>query len=209
MNGAPPYLRTDKLEPGTTLRPRTAFFLRPSDYKVVDGDTISILSPPGENGKREEIFSVRFPNINAPEKVYKREDDAILSQMGYKLNSGHPGTRATEEAKKALAGRALFIEPVTDRDGLNTDRHGRLIGGVTVSGSVGRDFDCANAFDIERHMVRSGNANLMRGKELPSGIPLLIDRLARMFEENRQIKLFRDGKGPLHAPDQEDEPVVF
>ena len=213
MNGAPPYLRTDRLEPGTTLRPRTAFFLRPSDYRVTDGDTISVLAPRGEDGKRQQIFAVRVPNVNAPEKVYKREDDAFLSEAGYAMNSGHPGSRATEAAKKCLAGRALYIEPVTDKDGLNTDRHGRLIGGLTVSGSVGRDFDCTNAFDFERHMVREGHANIMRGKELPNGVPLLIDRLARMILEDRRVNTFRVGnadrsEGAGRAP-EEDDPVVF
>lgn len=213
MNGAPPYLKTDRLEPGTTLRPRTSFFLRPSDYRVTDGDTIAVLAPPGEDGRREQIFAIRVPNINAPEKVYKREDDEFLDKHGYTLNSGHPGTRATEAAKKCLAGRALYIEPVTDKDGLNTDRHGRLIGGLTVSGSPGRSFDCTNAFDFERHMVTEGHANLMRGKELPHGVPLLIDRLARMILEDRRVDAFRGGMAarsdlPARSPDI-DDPVVF
>lgn len=212
MNGAPPYLRTDRLEPGTTLRPRTSFFLRPSDYRVTDGDTIAVLAPPGKNGRREQIFAIRVPNVNAPEKVYKRQDDEFLEKLGYRLNSGHPGTRATEAAKKCLAGRALYIEPVTDKDGLNTDRYGRLIGGLTVSGSPGRSFDCTNAFDFERHMVTKGHANLMKGKELPNGVPLLIDRLARMILEDRRVDAFRDGIAarrdlPVTRPDIDDTPI--
>lgn len=213
MNGAPPYLRTDRLEPGTTLRPRTGFFLRPSDYRVKDGDTISVLAPADGKSRREEIFAIRVPNINAPEKIAKRYDDAFLEAAGYEINSGHPGNRSTEAAKKLLAGRALHIEPVIGKDGFNTDRHGRLVGGITVSGSVGRNFDCTKAFDFERQMVIAGHANIMKGKELPNGIPLLIDRLGRMIQDEKRLEALSkealSSQGPASPVSDDDDPVIF
>lgn len=187
---APPYLRQADLSAKMLRRPASPFFLTSYDYRVIDGDTFAVLAPKNAEGKRVEAFRIRLNSVNAPEKPTPVPDEAILLKMGYDPYSGHPGTEATKAVKKLMQKRAIFVEPIAPRRGYNTDRYGRLLGTVTVSGAVGKFFDCHNAIPLEPWLIRTGHGHQMNGRPSPAGLSPIISRL-----EQELLNQFEYGKG--------------
>lgn len=185
----PPYLRAEELVPNMRERPDIPFFVRPRDYRIVDGDTIRLLSPQwdSERKKRFEAFRIRFPHIDAPELPWPRLTDNILKRAGIEPNKGNAGLAATAYLRKICADRCLLIIPQMDATGPKCDRYHRLIASVIVSGAPGADFDLTGAYDVEHHMYRKGHAQMQAGHDLPPAYPVILENLKRLLEQNPQI----------------------
>lgn len=161
-----PYLRDSELQEGMTERPDKPFFVRPADYKVVDGDTLRILAPM-KDGRRPEAFRIRFDSVNAGEKPVRTANDEALRMAGIDPHSGSEGAIAKRLMTELCKGRALFVAPVAQPDGDLCDRHGRLLANVWVSGSPNRSFDPEGARSAENFLFERNLANVMKGRALP------------------------------------------
>ena len=170
----PPYLPVSKLSEGMTARPSEPFFIQPRDYHVVDGDTIRILAPSVDGGRRKEAFRVRLYSVNTPEKPKHRGGEVALARAGINMHEDHHGAQSTKLVKSICEGRALFLEPVVGEEGKITDKYGRLLANIAISGSVGENFDTEGAYALAPFLVRRGYAHPMRDLELPPDVPNLI-----------------------------------
>lgn len=175
----PPYLPTSKLFEGMAARPKQPFFLRPQDYRVVDGDTFAVMTPPRKGEKRATAFRIRLYSVNAAEKPKPHGRMAALRGAGIDPFMDSPGQQATEYVREICEKRALYIEMEYNREGVCVDDFGRLLANVTVSGSPGATFDLNGAYAIGPHLIRKGHAMPMRGKEVPPDLPLELDALRR------------------------------
>lgn len=174
----PPYLPVSKLAPGMVQRPAEPFFLRPQDYRVVDGDTFMVLAPPEQPGaRREEAFRIRLFSVDTPEKPLQRGSDESLRKAGIDPHAESPGRQASILVKGLCKDRALYIEPEPNRNGHITDRYGRLLANVCLSGSPGKDFDTEKAFTLGPYLIRHGYAAPMKCKEVPPDVPYAIWQL--------------------------------
>ncbi|MCW3784656.1 thermonuclease family protein [Defluviimonas salinarum] len=173
----PPYLRASELHPAMQRRPQVPFFLRPSDYRIVDGDTIMVLARSSAGAKREEAFRIRLYAVNSPEKPKSHATDSILRSIGIDPREGNPGHAATLYMRALCRGRALFVEPRRNPDGKSVDRYGRLLADVAVSGAPGHDFLADQALAVEPLLYRNGLGVLMQGRMLPPDVPDLVARL--------------------------------
>lgn len=168
-----PYLRAEQLSAKMTRRPQVPFFLRSSDYAVIDGDTLRVMAPkmPDDKG-RPEAFSIRFRSVAAPEKPVRQMTDAIFRSAGIEPWAENPGILSKTALKSLLKGHALLIEP------RGADRHGRLLADIAVSGSAGRDFDLNGARSVEHVMLLRKMVAPFRGDvPLPPVVPELLLRL--------------------------------
>lgn len=165
-------------------RPAEPFFLRPSDYTVVDGDTFRVLAPPDRpGGYRLEAFRIRLYSVNTPEKPLQRGSDESLRRAGVDPHADNLGRQASMFVKGLCENRALFIEPEEGSEGGITDRYGRLLANVCLSGARGPRFDTEGAFSLGPYLIRRGFAATMRGKEVPPDVPYLIWQLNRKQKE--------------------------
>lgn len=182
----PPYLPVSKLSPGMVMRPAEPFFLRPDDYQVVDGDTLRVLAPADRPGvRRDEAFRIRLYSVNTPEKPLKRSSDVALRAAGIDPHADSLGRQAELLVRQVCSGRALFIEPEPGPDGKMTDRFGRLLAHICLSGTAGRNFDTAGAFALGPFLLRRGYAHPMRGKEIPPDVPYTIWQLNLAQKESQ------------------------
>ena len=171
----PPYLDPELLRPQMRERPVTPFFVRPRDYRVIDGDTIMLLAPKAGNGRREEAFRIRMFSINAPEKPKKNGLDLMMAGMGLDRHAASPGRAATRFLTDYLKGRVILVEPRAD-EGRRLDRYGRLLARVSASGRASAYFAPEAAVSVEHHLLRNGHAVLLEGKPPPEAVtPLLSD----------------------------------
>lgn len=190
----PPYLPVSRLAPGMIQRPAEPFFLRPRDYRVVDGDTFMVLAPPAEPGaRREEAFRIRLYSVDTPEKPLRRGSEESLRCAGIDPHADSPGRQASLLVKALCKGRALYIEPETNRNGQFTDRYGRLLANVCLSGSPGQDFDTEGAYTLGPALMRRGYASPMKGKEVPPDVPYAIWQLN---QAQRDQNAFSPDAGP-------------
>lgn len=151
MTITPAYLRPASLSPDMVRRPRQAYFVRPADYRVVDGDTLRILAPAGPADiNRPEAFRIRFRSIAAPEKPKPQMTDILLEQLGIDAWSGHPGVAAKTYLRNILKGHCILVEP------MGRDRYGRTLADISVSGSPGAQFDLVGARSVEWMMKDAG-----------------------------------------------------
>lgn len=184
----PPYLPVSKLTPGMAARPSEAFFLRPRDYRVIDGDTFKVLAPPAARGeRREEAFRIRLYSVNTPEKPKRRGSDETLRKAGIDPHANSPGRQASLLVKALCSGRALFVEPVQGDGGRIVDRYGRLLANVSISGAPGQNFNTERAYALGPYLVRRGYAHPMRGKELPPDVPYAIWQLNRAQKDSYEF----------------------
>lgn len=180
---APPYLREQDLHPDMNRRPSTGFFLKAGDFRVVDGDTFAVLAPGVERGRRPIAFKIRLNSVNTPEMPTTVPQQKILIELGLDPHSGHPGSESTKAVRKICEGRAIYVEPAKGGDGKFTDRYGRLLASICVSGSPGKLFDANGAIPLENWLLSSGHGHQMEGRRAPSGVPLVISRLLKEIRE--------------------------
>jgi endonuclease YncB( thermonuclease family) len=186
----PPYLPVSKLYEGMVARPSEPFFIQPKDYRVVDGDTIRVLAPSVDGGRRKEAFRIRLYSVNTPEKPKRRGSEAALERIGINMHEDSPGLQAKALVQSVCQGRALFIEPVKGDEDRITDKYGRLLAHIAISGSVGANFDTEGAYALAPFLVRRGFAHPLRNLDLPPDVPNLIWRL------NQDQKQQHDFGGP-------------
>jgi endonuclease YncB( thermonuclease family) len=167
-----PYLKPRHLSENMKGRPAQPFFVRPEDYRVVDGDTIAVLAPlpPDaergviddiENGGREPYrptaFRIRLRAVNAPEMPVKGDSDDLLAGIGIDAHRGHAGLAAKAALAHMIKGRVLHCEP----DG--QDPYKRLLCDVTASGVKDDLFHVDRAFSVEWRLFDLGMAQGMSG----------------------------------------------
>ena len=178
---AVPYLRSDILSENMKARPQQAFFVRPEDYRVIDGDTIAILAPAQMDADRSVIdeithgsqepqrpvaFRVRLRTVNAPEMPITSAGDDLLRAAGVDPHAGHVAVAAKAALAHMVRGRTLHFDP----DGVDSYR--RSLCNVTASGKKDDLFHLDGAFSVERRLVDLGLVNVMEGKGwLPARYP--------------------------------------
>lgn len=162
-----PYLRASELHTRMLARPRRPFFVSPSDYTVVDGDTLRILSAKTDKAPCGEAFRIRLDGIDAPERPIVHPSDRALQSIGIDPHEGHPGRMATSMMRDFFRNRAIYVEPVAQGNGRVTDRYERLVGRVYVSGSPGPVFDVHGARSAENHLFDIGMGVIMKDSRLP------------------------------------------
>lgn len=183
----PPYLRAADLKPRMWDRPIIPFFVKPDDYRVVDGDTIKLLAAAPRGEKRQEAFRVRFASVDAPEKPWMNGGDRILETIGVQPHPDHPFARITNAVKRMTEGRVLLIEPVQDpKRQENRDTYGRLLAHISVSGAPGPLFVPEGAFNIEHVMLQRGLARPMKDRQVPSLRTETLERLVEFVEAELQ-----------------------
>ncbi|MBW3243553.1 thermonuclease family protein [Epibacterium sp. DP7N7-1] len=127
--------------------------------------------------RREEAFRIRLFSVNTPEKPLRRGSEESLRRAGVDPHADSPGRQASLLVKALCKDRALYIEPEANKNGNFTDRYGRLLANVCLSGSRGQDFDTESAYTLGPALVRRGYASPMRGKEIPPDVPYAIWQL--------------------------------
>ncbi len=176
---SPPYIRDGDLSEMMLGRPTQPFLVRPKDYFVVDGDTVSLRTKSASTGRSVEAFSVRLDGVNAPEMPKSRATDALMRGIGIEPHPGSPGQLATDRLRALARGHALLIEPVEQENGDVVDRYGRLLARISISGSPGRDFDLSGALSVSAVLHEEGHAVLMRDRDLPPRTPEIVEALLR------------------------------
>lgn len=176
----PPYLRATDLKPRMWERPVIPFFLRPQDYRVVDGDTIKVLAAAPRGERRPDAFRIRFASVDAPEKPWVFSGDKILEELGVNPNPDDTFSRVTEALREMISDRVLLIEPYDDPRHKGTkDGYGRLLAHVSVSGEPGHLFVPDGAFNVEHVMLHQGLVMSLKDREVP---PLRTNLLVRLSE---------------------------
>lgn len=161
-----PYMKAHKVRPGIVnpeipLIRGIPMIIKPTDFAVVDGDTITSLTAPDENGTRQMGFSVRARSFDSPEKIKNTRSERAFAMMGAPSTPGR-GDFARDFLKKRVAGRAVLIVPVIDSDTgeAKTEDHGRVLGDIYISGTPGDKFDIANAICLEDLMAKYNYATV-------------------------------------------------
>lgn len=159
-----PYMDAKLIRPGpmnkdTPLHKGIPMIIRPDDFATVDGDTISSLTSPNEEGKRSMGFSVRFRTINAAEKVRNTKIEQAYTAMGAPSGITR-GDLAKDFLKRKMKDHAVMIIPAINPDTGDAlrDKRGRIIGDVFISGTPGDSFDIANAVSVADMMIENGYA---------------------------------------------------
>lgn len=176
-----PYARPEHLRAGMLdALPRRPFFVRASDYQIVDGDTLRVLSGErDENNRRKEAFRIRFASVNAPELSKGAPADAALRAVGLSFFPNNPGEVARREMVDLLKDKAILVEPV------GADRYQRCLAHVTASGSPGRLFDLTGAFSIERILFQKNLVTLQPGSfDVPAETPAILAAIGKDDRED-------------------------
>ena len=174
----PVTLRPEDLAPGMLERPDIPFFASPGVYSIVDGDTIRLRTMPDADGVRHEAFRLRLEGINAPELLKKSMFDVVLNVAGPDEKRYGPGEKARDKLREICAGRVILIDPVIEHDNPKSDKYGRLLARVCVSGSKGKAFDLTGAYSIEAALLVHGLVKPMGDHVAPSLKPVILEAIA-------------------------------
>lgn len=181
----PPYLRATELKPRMWERPIIPFFLRPQDYRVVDGDTLKVLAAAPRGERRQDAFRIRFASVDAPEKPWTFSSDTILENLGINPNPDHGFSRVTEALREMIKDRVLLIEPYKDpRHKETKDGYGRLLAHVSVSAVPGDLFVPDGAFNVEHVMLEQGLVRPLKDRQVPALRTDLLERLSEFVHES-------------------------
>lgn len=183
----PVTLRPELLAPAMLERPDIPFLVDPKTYSVVDGDTIRLRTLPDADGVRHEAFRVRLSGVNAPELLKKSMFDVVLNVAGPDEKRYGPGEKARDKLREICAGRMILINPIIEDDNPKTDKYGRLLGQVCVSGSKGNAFNLTGAHSVEAAMLIYGLVKPMGDALMtplrPTILEAIADSLASMSHE--------------------------
>lgn len=170
---------------------RYAFFLAPSEYRVTDGDTLSV-STYNEHGATLR-FRIRLSSTNAPEMPRAEMMDDFWLKNGIDPNQDCPGTRAAKILADAMAGKPILVVPAVQQNSNVIDRYNRLLADVYFSGPnpvaeavspETKGFDFNGYQNVSRFMFAAGQCRLMPGKSLPSPTnPVLEQMKSRLGNE--------------------------
>lgn len=143
------------------LLPDGAFRVGPRGFRVVDGDTIKIMS-----GRRSPLgaeivaLRLRFRSIAAPETRKTRWEDRPLAALGADPNRFCPGRRARDLLLQFTRGRDIIVS-----HGRRFDPYGRLIADISVLPN--REASLGGAVSLERVMLAKGVVDRFRDERLP------------------------------------------
>lgn len=180
----PVTLRSEDLHAGMLERPDIPFFVSTRDYSIVDGDTIRIRTAPDAEGIRHEAFRIRLNAINTPELIKKAMFDRVLDIFGPDEKRYGPGEQARDKLREICSGKMILVDPVMEDDKPVTDRYGRLLATICVSGSKGKQFDLVGAYSIEAAMVLHGLAQPIQGKSAPALKPRLLESIEQYLDQS-------------------------
>lgn len=130
-------------------------------YRVVDGDTVKIMS-----GERSPIggeivaLRLRFRSIAAAEIRRTGWDDRALAALGVDRNRFCPGQHARELLIRFTRGRDLVVSHQ-----IRFDPYGRLLADLSVLPD--RTSGIAEAISLERVMLARGAVDRFRSEKVP------------------------------------------
>lgn len=141
--------------------PDGPFRVGPRFYRVVDGDTIKIMSgrktPLGED---IVALRLRFRSIAAPETSKTSWSDRPLAALGFDPNRACPGRRARDQLRDFTRKRDVIIS-----HGGRFDPYGRLLADVSVLPDRGSSLE--EAVSLERVMLAKGVVDRFRDELVP------------------------------------------
>jgi endonuclease YncB( thermonuclease family) len=141
--------------------PDGPFRVGPRGYRVVDGDTIKIMSgrksPLGED---IVALRLRFRSIAAPETSKTSWSDRPLASLGFDPNRSCPGRRARDQLREFTRKRDIIIS-----HGGRFDPYGRLLGDVSVLPDRGSSLE--EAVSLERVMLAMGVVDRFGDERVP------------------------------------------
>jgi endonuclease YncB( thermonuclease family) len=141
--------------------PDGPFRVGPSGYRVVDGDTIKIMSgrksPLGED---IVALRLRFRSIAAPETRKTSWEDRSLAALGADPNRFCPGRRARDLLRQFTRRRDIVIS-----HGGRFDPYGRLLADISVLPD--RDASLKEAVSLERVMLAKGVVDRFGAERVP------------------------------------------
>jgi len=141
--------------------PDGAFRVGARGYRVVDGDTIKIMSgrksPLGED---IVALRMRFRSIAAPETRKTGWTDRPLIALNADPNRFCPGRRARDLLQKFTRGRDIVIS-----HGRRFDPYGRLLADICVL--PGRGASIEEAISLERVMLAKGVVDRFGSERVP------------------------------------------
>lgn len=143
------------------------FIMRPRDYYVTDGDTITFLSSElDERDRRRPEFRIRLQSVNAPERSREKRDAVgqFLYALGRDPEKYAPGHKSHQEAIILTKGCCLLVIPSVTRA---KDDKGRLLADIYVSGLPGSGFTFDDAFSLDRVLLKTGFVTARPGQEIP------------------------------------------
>lgn len=130
-------------------------------YRVVDGDTIKVMS-----GRRSPIgaelvaLRLRFRSIAAPETRKMGWEDRPLAALGADPNRFCPGRRARDLMLEFTKGRDIIIS-----HGGRFDPYGRLLADISVLPN--RESSLEEAVSLERVMLAKGVVDRFGSERVP------------------------------------------
>jgi len=149
--------------------PNGAFRVPSFAHRVVDGDTIKLLSGRRDPMGRPIVAArLRFRSMETPETRKNRWADAPLVALGADPDRDCPGRRARETLTGFVRGRDLIVS----HQG-RFDPHGRLLCDIAVLPNRGSALE--EAVSLERVMIARGVAKRFKEERLPPLHPFLGD----------------------------------
>lgn len=146
--------------------PDGGFLVDPGGYRVVDGDTMKILTGRLDpHGKEVVAERLRFRSMATPEIKRTSWSDRPMAALGQDPSSGCPGRAAQEQLRRFTKGRTIVVT-----HGRQRDRYGRLLADISVLPT--RDAPLDEAVSLERVMIARGVATRFGEEPLPALHPL-------------------------------------
>lgn len=178
----PAYLVSDHLVPQMKQFPDGPFLVRPDDWTIIDGDTFRVRTGLLADGRRHDAFRIRLSTIDTPELRKPALFDRVLAACPDPMRDG-PGERARDHLKALCCRRVILVTPPRDPDGrASTDRYGRLLGQVCVSGRPGSLFSLDGAFSVEHALLEAGMAQVLPGHVAPPRHPEILARIQESID---------------------------
>lgn len=142
--------------------PEGGFLVSPGGYRVVDGDTLKILTGRQDmDGKDIVAARLRFRSMATPEIRRTSWIDRPMAALGRDPSSGCPGRAAQEQMRRFTKGRTIAVSHNGQRD-----KYGRLLADISVLPA--RDAPLEKAVSLERVMIARGVATRFRDEPLPA-----------------------------------------
>lgn len=133
----------------------------PGGYRVVDGDTIKILTGrKDENGKDVTAARLRFRSMATPEIRRTSWSDRPMAALGRDPSNGSPGRAAQEQLRRFTKGRTIVVSHDN-----RTDPYGRLLCDISVLPD--KSASLSDAVSLERIMMARGVATRFRNENVP------------------------------------------
>lgn len=141
--------------------PDGAFRVPSFAYRVLDGDTIKLMSGRSDAlGRPILAAKLRFRSMSAPELRRSAWSDAPLVALGIDPNRDCPGERARRTLMGFVRGRDLIVSHQN-----RYDPHGRLLCDIAVLPTRGAALE--EAVSLERVMIARGVAQRLDHEPLP------------------------------------------